>query len=268
MSSLLLLATLLPVVLNFGCILVYLVYQKCRARTQEEGSADWDDVIWFRVNARDGRSLFSGVREPGTVTPRRRSLNSMKYPPDTSEFERCCFGDLDGACDTTCCICLEEYDSTSKLTRLPCKHWMHSECIEKWFNRDVTCPLCKEIAIERPYSDVVLPIDAIDESGDSGTSNNSRRSNSRRPSLSRLIRDTLDQHAEVYFMYNRNDNSSSRIMNFMRNLLQTNRSRRERRQNRGSVDEDVPPVPTADELEQDITLQAEEEPRVVEVEEV
>ena len=48
MSSLLLLATLLPVILNFGYILIYIFYRKCRARQQEEGSADWDDVIWFR----------------------------------------------------------------------------------------------------------------------------------------------------------------------------------------------------------------------------
>ena len=48
MSSLLLMATLLPVILNFGCILIYIFYRKCRARQQEEGSADWDDVIWFR----------------------------------------------------------------------------------------------------------------------------------------------------------------------------------------------------------------------------
>ena len=48
MSNLLLLATLLPVILNFGCILIYIVYHKCRVRSREEGSADWDDVIWFR----------------------------------------------------------------------------------------------------------------------------------------------------------------------------------------------------------------------------
>lgn len=47
-GNLLLLATLLPIILNFACILIYVVYHKCRARTQEEGSEDWDDVIWFR----------------------------------------------------------------------------------------------------------------------------------------------------------------------------------------------------------------------------
>ena len=122
--------------------------------------------------------MFSGVREPGTVTPRRRSLNSMKYPPDSSGFEKRSFADLQktySRCDNTCCICLEEYDETAKLTKLPCNHWMHSECIEKWFNRDVTCPLCKEIAIEKPYNEALVPIpDGIDANSDSGTSNNSR----------------------------------------------------------------------------------------------
>ena len=75
MSSLLLLATLLPVVLNFGCILIYLVYQKCRARTQEEGSADWDDVIWFRGKS---RQIIKGVW-PGCLV-RTRCLWSKNAP--------------------------------------------------------------------------------------------------------------------------------------------------------------------------------------------
>ena len=102
----------------------------------------------------------------------------MKYPPDSSGFEKRSFADLQktySRCDNTCCICLEEYDETAKLTKLPCNHWMHSECIEKGFNRDVTCPLCKEIAIEKPYNEAIVPIpDGIDANSDSGTSNNSR----------------------------------------------------------------------------------------------
>ena len=102
----------------------------------------------------------------------------MKYPLDSSGFEKRSFADLQktySRCDNTCCICLEEYEETAKLTKLPCNHWMYSECIEKWFNRDVTCPLCKEIAIEKPYNEAIVPIpDGIDANSDSGTSNNSR----------------------------------------------------------------------------------------------
>ena len=289
-GSLLLLATLLPVVLNFGCILVYFLYQKCRVRSRQEGSdEDWDDVIWFRVNTRD-RSLFSGVREPGTVTPRRRSLNSMKYPADSLGFERKLFGQIPKHewNDTSCCICLEEYDESHQLTRLPCGHWMHSECIEKWFNRDVTCPLCKEITIEKPYTERIsitesfASMDGI-ESSASSRSNGSRRNSlngsrrnslngSRRPSMSTLIRDTLDQHHEVYFMYNsRNQNSTgSGFMNFMRNMLQGRQQRHQRRsdvespqQTQGQrsaatqvdAEEDSGvPVPSVEELREDVTL--------------
>ena len=132
--------------------------------------------------------------------------------------------------------------------------------------RDVTCPLCKEIAIEKPYSETIIsiqePLDGV-ESSASSRSNGSRRSSfsgsrrssfSRRPSLSRLIRDTLDQHAEVYFMYSRNQNSSG-FVNFMRNLLQTNRqSRQERRHNQQQTDEDVPPVSPTNMTDVDVTL--------------
>ena len=92
------------------------------------------------------------------------------------------------------------------------------------------------------------------------------RSSTRRPSLSRLIRDTLDQHAEVYFTYNSTQGSGSGIMGFMRNLLQNTRRRASRHQRNGSgssngsrsgarepVDEDVPPAPNAETLEQDLS---------------
>ena len=252
---------------------------------------------FLSVNARDGRSLFSGVREPGTVTPRRRSLNSMKYPADSSGFEKRSFGDLKPheRSECSCCICLEEYVDSHVLTKLPCNHWMHSECIEKWFNRDVTCPLCKEIAIEKPYNEVIVPIsENTDGLDDSTTSSN--RSGSRRPSLSRLIRDTLDQHAEgtlpateimlslslplkskvlLTFPYSfcccfsfalssfpstvyfmySRNQSSNGFLNFMRNLLQTRRNGQQRNTNSPVQVEDVP-IPPAEELQQNVFLQS------------
>ena len=95
--------------------------------------------------------------------------------------------------------------------------------------------------------------------------------------MSRLIRDTLDQHHEVYFMYSRNnENPRGRtgIMNFMRNLLQGRHQRQQQRrsdvesphvrtqssQNDVEVqvdregDSDVPPVPAVEELQEDVTL--------------
>lgn len=44
-----------------------------------------------------------------------------------------------------CAICMEEFNSESEITPLPCdiRHYFHSECISNWFHTNTTCPLCK-----------------------------------------------------------------------------------------------------------------------------
>tara|TARA_B100001063_G_scaffold211705_1_gene210196 strand:+ start:435 stop:869 length:435 start_codon:yes stop_codon:yes gene_type:complete len=42
----------------------------------------------------------------------------------------------------TCCICLDE--SEENIKTLLCGHKYHKECIEKWFTKEETCPLCRD----------------------------------------------------------------------------------------------------------------------------
>lgn len=46
-----------------------------------------------------------------------------------------------------CCLCLEDYGDEDMLRVLPCCHYFHQACIDKWFsaNRFIprSCPLCK-----------------------------------------------------------------------------------------------------------------------------
>ena len=44
----------------------------------------------------------------------------------------------------TCNICLEEYIDGDKLKTLPCLHFFHASCIEKWLKSVNKCPICKE----------------------------------------------------------------------------------------------------------------------------
>eukprot|EP00164_Ancoracysta_twista_P003300 GFYU01004408.1.p1 GENE.GFYU01004408.1~~GFYU01004408.1.p1 ORF type:complete len:653 (-),score=99.19 GFYU01004408.1:241-2199(-) len=47
--------------------------------------------------------------------------------------------------DTTCCICLGDYEEGDKLRELPCTHAFHQPCIDGWLtsNSSPVCPLCK-----------------------------------------------------------------------------------------------------------------------------
>ena len=45
--------------------------------------------------------------------------------------------------DNVCCICIEEFMNNDKLTELNCKHIYHTYCINEWFEKDKTCPICR-----------------------------------------------------------------------------------------------------------------------------
>lgn len=47
----------------------------------------------------------------------------------------------------SCCICLAKYADNEELKELPCYHFFHIGCIDKWLKINASCPLCKcEIA--------------------------------------------------------------------------------------------------------------------------
>ena len=42
-----------------------------------------------------------------------------------------------------CCICLANYVNNDELRELPCAHYFHMECVDKWLKTNALCPLCK-----------------------------------------------------------------------------------------------------------------------------
>lgn len=45
-----------------------------------------------------------------------------------------------------CCVCLCGFEANQEVSELPCKHFFHKGCLEKWFhNKHNTCPLCRSI---------------------------------------------------------------------------------------------------------------------------
>ncbi|KAI3714729.1 hypothetical protein L6452_21688 [Arctium lappa] len=45
--------------------------------------------------------------------------------------------------DAVCCICLAKYADNDLLRELPCTHFFHIECVDKWLKINASCPLCK-----------------------------------------------------------------------------------------------------------------------------
>ncbi|XP_042454355.1 E3 ubiquitin-protein ligase At1g63170-like isoform X2 [Zingiber officinale] len=45
--------------------------------------------------------------------------------------------------DAVCCICLAKYIDNEELRELPCTHFFHKDCVDKWLKINALCPLCK-----------------------------------------------------------------------------------------------------------------------------
>ncbi|KAJ6330077.1 hypothetical protein OIU76_008833 [Salix suchowensis] len=45
--------------------------------------------------------------------------------------------------DAVCCICLAKFANNDELRELPCSHFFHKECVDKWLKINASCPLCK-----------------------------------------------------------------------------------------------------------------------------
>ncbi|KAL5995695.1 hypothetical protein ACLOJK_041811 [Asimina triloba] len=46
--------------------------------------------------------------------------------------------------DGECCVCLSSMNGGGETRRLPCSHWFHRVCVDRWLSLpQKTCPLCR-----------------------------------------------------------------------------------------------------------------------------
>ncbi|KAJ1921905.1 hypothetical protein H4219_000251 [Mycoemilia scoparia] len=92
------------------------------------------------------RLNLSHLFNPFTRIAYRLSRESKKKPPppatQTPDAEIKDFWS-DEAEDTTCPICLSDYEEREILRLLPCSHAFHQDCVDRWLHLNRLCPLCK-----------------------------------------------------------------------------------------------------------------------------
>lgn len=49
----------------------------------------------------------------------------------------------DSSSGGACVVCLEDFSSSAKLTKLPCSHVFHKKCIFRWLRNSKSCPVCR-----------------------------------------------------------------------------------------------------------------------------
>ncbi|PIN12802.1 Ubiquitin--protein ligase [Handroanthus impetiginosus] len=72
----------------------------------------------------------------------------------------------DGNGEVFCAVCKDDVASGDKLTRMPCCHLYHGDCIFPWLKITNTCPVCR---YELPTDDVDYERRRIERGGSSGT---------------------------------------------------------------------------------------------------
>lgn len=77
---------------------------------------------------------------------KKRAPGRLKTDPDEEEEEAPCT-------DSNCCICMTEPEPEERASINGCEHSFCFGCIEKWADRENTCPLCKKrfVKIERVH---------------------------------------------------------------------------------------------------------------------
>lgn len=93
-----------------------------------------------------------GIRYPDGAGDDWEPTNRRHQHPDSplaEEFRfRCPAGRFSSflrrPAEQDCAVCLTRFDPDSEANRLPCGHFFHKACLEKWLcHWNVTCPLCR-----------------------------------------------------------------------------------------------------------------------------
>ncbi|KOM45236.1 hypothetical protein LR48_Vigan06g054200 [Vigna angularis] len=85
--------------------------------------------LWIVINVTD-TSMHAATQDP---FPTSEEPIDTLLKKSTVLQTKCC-----------CCICLDEFDLNAECYTLPCQHFFHQKCIERWLHTSQTCPMCRQ----------------------------------------------------------------------------------------------------------------------------
>jgi len=115
--------------------------QAARTTRSRVGSCTTSEAATVRED-HDASKTKQRKRASSTSTPRKRARTSLlKKAPSTPEAEE--DDERKPAATESCCICMCDVDKDDLAGISGCVHKFCFECIEKWAERENSCPLCK-----------------------------------------------------------------------------------------------------------------------------
>ena len=87
--------------------------------------------------------------EDDLATAMRESLETDKQLVRTDEFLefktiKYCNIDDKNSYNTTCSICLTNFEDECDVSVIDCEHLFHTDCIKEWSRYKKNCPICRE----------------------------------------------------------------------------------------------------------------------------
>lgn len=86
---------------------------------------------------------LSGSKPRGLTKSEFEQLLSYRYNADGRSSSD----------QTSCVICMCDFESKQLLRILPCSHEFHAKCVDKWLKNNQTCPICRASALDSPKTD-------------------------------------------------------------------------------------------------------------------
>ncbi|CAG4936571.1 unnamed protein product [Parnassius apollo] len=88
-------------------------------------------------------ALLSLAERLGEAKPRGLARHEIDQLPTYKYSDQTRHGE-----QTSCVVCMCEFEARQTLRVLPCAHEFHAKCVDKWLRSNRTCPICRGNASE------------------------------------------------------------------------------------------------------------------------